>query len=770
MESSFSFLRSPAASQPEPEPESEPEPLPIDDIQLFAAAEAKQVKKKKRAPRIGFARNDEADEEVVDGDDDGGGPPRSSARNDEGERVVEGNTDPVPTPIATTRSEIQRPVAEPRIEIESHAPSDGANIDIYADADVPPPANAPLSEATSTPPDRTTTVDVYSDADGVTTAAPDMPIPDDGGGGDDDDDDDAHVHEKLRGLETLIAERAVAARTCVAARRQITDLERLIDETSAAVAKMEVDQQRLAAEEEYDKAAALNEAIDVMQKEIVQHQGAIAALTSTPANGACRSSSEQQCAVLEARQLSALEEVRAWMATTAESTDDDDQGAVHQQARAQAQQELAAEERRLRSEADRIALERSHVQEEADALQEHRLATESAITAQVSDATELKQRLQQSLAAVDADIAELERQLALKRDEAKGLAADLVAAEDRIAEVRRKFQRQLQHIEDREAQVRLIQDACDADNRALEDKWAALKAHADAVEAAQRSRASRRRRLVAGADAVAVVLAALSGGVTAWGGDVAEGGDGDGAEEGEGEATSTSLSEVATTLAAATARHREKVALAAKLAVDLAGAQEAAAALERDKKTHAAAKRFREAATAAKDEKACLERKEELEAAMARALDDAAALALEVDDLAQKHGNVKQQREAARRRADTRRRTVIAARMQDMQLAKQRVHDMVCGTEEGPAASLLSVLLAALDAEIDVLEVFCGALSGSSVDVAEADAEPARQRLEAHIQDLVEQQAAAAAKEDFDAAAALEDSIQQAREELNVHA
>jgi len=34
----------------------------------------------------------------------------------------------------------------------------------------------------------------------------------------------------------------------------------------------------------------------------------------------------------------------------------------------------------------------------------------------------------------------------------------------------------------------------------------------------------------------------------------------------------------------------------------------------------------------------------------------------------------------------------------------------------------------------------------------------------------VEQQAAAAAKEDFDAAAALEDSIQQAREELNVHA
>ena len=460
------------------------------------------------------------------------------------------------------------------------------------------------------------------------------------------------------------------------------------------------------------------------------------------------------------------------MAMDAASADEDHPMANQQQALEQ--QDLLAEERRLRSEADRIALERSHAQEEGDALREHQLATEMAITVQVGDATERKQLLEQSLTAVDTEIADLERRLALKQDERKGLAADLTVAEESIAEVRRTFQRQLQHIEDRQAQVRLIQEACDADDRALEDKWATLKAGADALEAAQRSRALRRRLLTAGADAIAAVLSALSSG------DVAEGGGANG-EGGEDCATAASLGEVAALLLAAVARHRDTAALAAKLAVDLAAAQEAAAALERDKKTHAAAKRFREAAAAVKDEKACLERKEVLEAAMARAAHDAAAFAREADDLAQKHSDVKQQLEATQRRADARRLAAIAARKQEMVKAKQRLDNdlatattSITTTNSGgigeSVASLHNVLSAALDAEIDVLNVFCGAFGVGGADASvEASAEAgvtamlsAQQRFE----NLLARQVAAVAAEDFDTAASLEDEIEEARQEL----
>ena len=634
------------------------------------------------------------------------------------------------------------------------------------------------------------------------------------------------MEEKMTALKSICHQRVETAQKMAMTWSQISALEFSLEEAMSAVTKFEADQQRFAVQEEYDNADALNESIESVKKEMTSYteqikhlMASIPSSTSTTAeisfinasSEVFRNNNEDYMKSLQIQQMKLLDETKIWLETTINHETSSSNIKLDQ-----LRQEQSADERRLRSEAERIALERSHVMEEEETLREQQMSTETAINTQVSDSVEQKIRLEQNISLVMSDIDELEKQLMLKRECVRNLTTELTMVDENINEVRHKFQRQLQHIEDRKIQVHSIQMSCSTDEQMLEEKWTVLRSSMAEAETARQEQECRCNDLKKGIDMVSMVSTVVSTSSLSSSSRLLLGSAlPDDENSTDGEMLKKYLAEhheIATELASTMAQHREARQTIVKLSSDLATIVESALSHEREKKIHAAAKRFREAAAVAKDEKVCLEQKEELERLIADKNTTASAIAETVELLTDKQKEVKRRLEQLQRKSESNRLSKIITRKNELSLVYDRMKNSMKNEGESNADDgctgiitddinqamrlVLEAEMTLLDMEADEIRKRQGDDLTNGNDDNDDDDDDNEEKNGDHVQknsvivnqpttptdsdditaevkqmlldiaDLEEKQSEAATCEDYELAASIEESIVQAKHTL----
>ena len=367
--------------------------------------------------------------------------------------------------------------------------------------------------------------------------------------------------------------------------------------------------------------------------------------------------------------MTILDDTKSWLETVINQEKKENNGSSTLD---QLRQEHLAEERRLRSEAERIALERSHVIEEEETLREREISTETTINAQINDAIKEKKHLEEHINMVMSQIDELEKQLIQKRELAHTLTTELSVVDESINEVRHKFQRQFQHIEDRKNQVQSIQMACNTDEQTLEEKWTLLRSNMAAAETARQEQECLCHDLKHGIDIVSKVCTVVSSSSSTSklmsSGTLPDVENNTNGDIDDTKQLQQQLSDITTQLISTVAQHRDIRHDITKLSSDLTTAMEKVQSLERDKKNHAVAKRFREAAAVAKDEKICLEHKEELDQMIAEKNLIMSSLAKTVETLTHKQREIKHRLEQFQRKIESSRLSAIITRKKELNL------------------------------------------------------------------------------------------------------
>ena len=129
---------------------------------------------------------------------------------------------------------------------------------------------------------------------------------------------------------------------------------------------------------------------------------------------------------------------------------------------------LSDENNRVSLEEERINMEMEHVKREETTINDETDVIEKAILSQTCDAQKDKEDMERELMGVNSEVERLAAELALKQQEQKMLEMNLLVAEGKIREVRKKFDRQLQRIADRSMTIRAAREECHMDEEAIQ--------------------------------------------------------------------------------------------------------------------------------------------------------------------------------------------------------------------------------------------------------------------------------------------------------------
>ena len=143
---------------------------------------------------------------------------------------------------------------------------------------------------------------------------------------------------------------------------------------------------------------------------------------------------------------------------------------------------LKKEDTRISMEEERVSMERSGVSREETALEEERLEIESAISAQTEEVQGDKADMEMRLMGVTAEIRNLEKLLAEKRQQEKDLKRDLAIVDNKIDEVRKKYDRRLQRIHERVVDLTSDSDACRKEEDSIRQQRAEFEADRNHIE------------------------------------------------------------------------------------------------------------------------------------------------------------------------------------------------------------------------------------------------------------------------------------------------
>lgn len=372
-----------------------------------------------------------------------------------------------------------------------------------------------------------------------------------------------------------------------------------VRESRLQLAQLEGEQQRLALAEEFDRADALSEPLDSLRSDLLSMDSLL------------RKYVDDEVELNVLIQLH-RNELSASLGEAPENILDikKQQVKLLEKATLDSDKRQAAEDLRLRTEEGRIAMERGNIQREAESLASDTQRTEAAIDSQAGEMMIVRKAAQEQLDVTTAEIEELERQLRAKRAEQMRLQQEVDSVDSKIADVRRKFERQLSRLEDRRGLVSQQEKECEQEEAQIRRERESYVQDVDSTAASR-----RRLRLwcnsldseVAIAEMVKIAL--LSSRSTTSPSSPSSSGDGDLIAEMKLAVTSADSDFVA----AVTAQN-ELVAKLDQLMAECKDLEERIPKLEVDKKGHAAAKRFKEAAAVAKDVKVLVTRKEELDA------------------------------------------------------------------------------------------------------------------------------------------------------------
>eukprot|EP01034_Spumella_vulgaris_P025214 gene25214-31645_t len=422
---------------------------------------------------------------------------------------------------------------------------------------------------------------------------------------------------KLTLINSLVAELTKLQNKSIAEHKQIrSDIDKATHASTdlrARLVGLEAEQNRLAQEEEFERAEALGVTIDAARADIEENTDHVNILKAT-ANELSDSFLSEREALLK-RIASVQSELITVKVALDEELAINNASGPHKKSRAD---EL--EESRLRAEQDRISLEKSHFEREESQLANELQVTEEAIRTQSGDYQTSRETVEMNLMSVQSEIKRLEQQLLAKREEEKGLLQDLTTVETKINEVRKKYERQLQRIHDRSAALQATKFECLAEERALD-------AEQEVFFGKMREASEAREALTRWTGAVENNLKAL--------GLFVEGIKGNDELLASQQRSLLSLVSAISACDSSDTKHNTLVESLESCSIALSGAQNALEGLEAqmaalttesrsiseqipklevEKKTHATSKRFKEAAAVAKDIKDFQARREEIDA------------------------------------------------------------------------------------------------------------------------------------------------------------
>jgi chromosome segregation ATPase len=442
----------------------------------------------------------------------------------------------------------------------------------------------------------------------------------------------------------------------------------------------EQEQTRLAQLEDFEGADALSAVVDQCGVEMRASEAALRDLTVSVRM------LEQTFSQERADSINGLRR----MAATLKATKEQLVGSAAQMQSA-TEKQSAVELARITAELERIGLEKGHFEREETALSSDSERTEEAIRSQTGDLSERKLELQRAVGGVEEEIRALQEQLAAKMAERSSLSADLDQVEGRIGEVRKKYDRQLHRIADRQAALRQSKQEClQEEGAVLADQAALCAQSAKDNEAAQQvlewAVALELDTTVLDAFLANLSATAQSASQIASISSLEAAGGDDGAE-----ALRKNLEAI---LFLTTKKHAVVGELRARCDALLTESRrlgEQIPQLEAEKKAHAAAKRFKEAAAVAKDLKDVQSAKEIVDAKVTSAETSIAHTLGEIDQLAAQQVAAETQLAEAQRKRDVDRFDNLLVRAKEVRGLQTLVRKHARATAAATAASIVPV-------------------------------------------------------------------------------
>jgi hypothetical protein len=464
----------------------------------------------------------------------------------------------------------------------------------------------------------------------------------------------------------------------------------------------EQEQARLAQLEDFEGADALNAVVDQCGTEMRASEAALRDLTVSVRL------LEQTFAQERADSINGLCRTAATLKATKEQL-----ASSAAQMKSSAEKQSAVELARIAAELERIGLEKGHFEREESALSGDSERTEEAIRSQTGDLSERKAELQRAVGGVEEEIRILQEQLAAKLAERSSLSADLDQVEGRIGEVRKKYDRQLQRIADRQAALRQSKQEClDEEGAVLADQAALSAQSARDIEAAQQV-----REWAASLELDTAVLDAFLANLSAKAQSTGQIASISCLEAAGGDVTAEALRKNLEAILFLTSKKHAAVgelrANCDALLMESRRLGEQIPQLEAEKKAHAAAKRFKEAAAVAKDLKDVQSAKEGVDAEVAAAEASITHTLDEIDQLAAQQAAAEIQLAEAQRKRDVDRFETLlvrAAEVRDLQKLVRKHARKVSGGADITAApvsgSVDSSAIAACRATPQAVQVF----------------------------------------------------------------
>ncbi|GLD97096.1 hypothetical protein PINS_up005779 [Pythium insidiosum] len=238
-----------------------------------------------------------------------------------------------------------------------------------------------------------------------------------------------------------------------------TQLAKQLTQYEIDLRDIEAQQQQACEAEDFEKADALNGAINS-----VRH-----CITLTESD--LRKADNELAAFLKAKEKAFANQLKSTRGTLKElekfREDQDNERAALREELKKFEHEQTDH---LQFEAERIETELHHVSTNLDHLQSEKSEIDSTIEEQCKDEITLREELLEKRAGVEEEIRELERQLKLKMDEMRGIQSSIDKADHEIEAVRSKYSRQLKRIADREEGLLKTKAEVEADAEQLKQE------------------------------------------------------------------------------------------------------------------------------------------------------------------------------------------------------------------------------------------------------------------------------------------------------------
>lgn len=354
---------------------------------------------------------------------------------------------------------------------------------------------------------------------------------------------------------------------------------------------------------------------------------------------------------------------------------------------------------RVAAEEERLALEWQHVEREESALAEESETIEHAIASQTKEHQESKSEMDMRLLGVTSEIRNLEKALAEKRAEEKALKEELRNVEQKINDVRKKYDRQLLRINDRTVALSAVQQECRKEEETIRREREAVNATTEKITSSKRELTDWMAAMDADVAVMAEVMESFALGRSLPVTGVVERSVDAQLVNPELESLRKVYIEAEASLQEAVTQQKELESTKVSLLAENNDIDAQIPQLEADKKEHASNKRFKEAAEVVKTIKQLTSRKEEIAALLEDASGRANQISLTVNERQSSLVNIENEIKECEKASDMQKLALIRTHMKSL----KKFRSQLMKKYHSSGGTLLESNLRLINAELTVL-------------------------------------------------------------------